>query len=729
LIRRALINWRLPSYSAIWPIDSQSAKPPEGWKGWPGGKKFALVLTHDVDTQIGYKNSRQLAEMEERLGFRSSFYFVAEDLKMSADLFNYLIAKGSEIGIHGIHHSNPFRSKRHFQKIVPKINRFLKEWNAVGFRSPSMYHNLDWIHDLNIEYDASTFDTDPFEPQPDGMGTIFPFWVPSPHQLNRPKRPNRPDRPDEPNIPNRPAGPNDQIDQIDQNGYVEFPYTLPQDFLLFIIMREKNIDIWKKKLDWIVEKGGMVLFISHPDYMNFSKTSHSETYPSQYYEEFLSYIKTRYEGQYWHALPREVAHYFKQFYFTQSNKPKGLKKPKDQTDSITQATRKPLRVCMLTYSFYANDARVRRYAESLAQRGDYVDVLSLGTEGEKTYEIINGVHIYRIQKRVKDEKGQLDYILKILKFLFNSSFHLTSKYFKSRYDLIHVHSIPDFEVFAAILPKIFGKKIILDIHDPVPDIYTAKFGYDNKLFTFLSFLERISAKFSDHVITVTDYWMGKIATRSKLPDNKISVILNLPDIKMFNLSNIKEPRNTNEYFTIIYPGTINKHCGLDIAVMAIDLVKKVIPKIRLEIFGGGPELGNLLLLIKKLNLENFIFYRGFVLLDTVPKLMYSADLGIALLAGHDDYAQQALNVKLFEFLSMGLPAIATRTKSIEYYLSEDIVMLSEPNDPNDVAKCIQELYRNLERRTALKENGLAYIAQNNAEIQMYNYLNLVDKMI
>ena len=97
--------------------------------------------------------------------------------------------------------------------------------------------------------------------------------------------------------------------------------------------------------------------------------------------------------------------------------------------------------------------------------------------------------------------------------------------------------------------------------------------------------------------------------------------------------------------------------------------------------------------------------------------------------GHDDYAQQGLSVKLFEFLSMGLPAIATRTKSIEYHLNEDIVMLSEPNDPNDVARCIQELHRNPERRTALKENGLAYIAQNNSETQMYNYLNLVDKLI
>jgi len=140
-----------------------------------------------------------------------------------------------------------------------------------------MYHDFDLLHHLNIEYDASTFDTDPFEPQPDGAGTIFPFLV-----NGNPKR----------------------------RGYVELPYTLPQDFLLFILMQEKTIDIWKRKLDWIVEHGGMALVNTHPDYMTFDKTSHYEEYPAHYYEEFLEYIKTRYEGLYWNPLPKDVAQYY-----------------------------------------------------------------------------------------------------------------------------------------------------------------------------------------------------------------------------------------------------------------------------------------------------------------------------------------------------------------------------------------------------------------------------------
>jgi len=141
-----------------------------------------------------------------------------------------------------------------------------------------MHHNLDWLHDLDIEYDASTFDTDPFEPQSDGTSTIFPFWV----------RGNS-----------------------DQKGYVELPYTLPQDFSLFVLMKEKTIDIWKQKLDWIIEQGGMALINTHPGNMNFEGDNMAlEEYPAQYYEEFLQYIKTKHKGEYWHALPKHISRFW-----------------------------------------------------------------------------------------------------------------------------------------------------------------------------------------------------------------------------------------------------------------------------------------------------------------------------------------------------------------------------------------------------------------------------------
>ena len=283
-LRRHFIQQKRIKYSDIWPIDKNAFKQPEGWTGWPDGKKFALVLTHDVEKAKGVDKCYQLAEIEERLGFRSSFNFVPEDYTVLAALRQHLMDRGFEIGVHGLHHDNNlFRSESVFRKQSIKINHYLKEWGAVGFRSPSMYHDLELLHHLDIEYDASTFDTDPFEPQPDGMGTIFPLWIPN---------------------------------RNNEKGYVELPYTLPQDFLLFVLMQEKNIGIWKKKLDWIADHGGMALLNVHPDYINFDKKTLYEEYPIQYYEGFLEYIKSKYKGQYWHMLPRDVACFWTKKYST-----------------------------------------------------------------------------------------------------------------------------------------------------------------------------------------------------------------------------------------------------------------------------------------------------------------------------------------------------------------------------------------------------------------------------
>ena len=138
-----------------------------------------------------------------------------------------------------------------------------------------MLHNLDWLRDLNVLYDASTFDTDPFEPQPDGVNTIFPFWV----------------------------------GRSDGSGYVELPYTLPQDSTLFLLLRESTIGIWTQKLDWLAQRGGLALVNTHPDYMSFNGTRRPEEYEAHLYQDFLEYVAQRYGQGSWFALPREVAAY------------------------------------------------------------------------------------------------------------------------------------------------------------------------------------------------------------------------------------------------------------------------------------------------------------------------------------------------------------------------------------------------------------------------------------
>jgi len=243
----------------IWPIDPEAGNTPDRWDGWPDQKKFAFVITHDVDTQKGHDRCYKLMDFDEQFGFKSSFNFVPEGYEISTKLLSDIAKRGFENGVHGLKHDGKlYKSKKIFQVRASKIKKYIKKWEAKGFRSPSMHHNLDWLHELEVQYDSSTFDTDPFEPQSEGVGTIFPFWVK--------------------NLSN-------------QKGYVELPYTLPQDFTVFILLKEKTNEIWKQKLDWIAERGGMALVNVHPDYLNFDDKSHSiEEYPAKYYENFLVYI-------------------------------------------------------------------------------------------------------------------------------------------------------------------------------------------------------------------------------------------------------------------------------------------------------------------------------------------------------------------------------------------------------------------------------------------------------
>jgi len=283
-LRVTLRRWRADcqksSYRGIWPIDQKAGSMPHGWPGWPEKKRFALVLTHDVEGSKGFARVGQLMNLELKQGFRSSFNFVPEGAyRVPETLRQTLDRRGFEVGIHGLKHDGKlYSSHAEFSRSATRIREYRRKWQAVGFRSPFMHHNLEWIHELGMEYDASTFDTDPFEPQPDGVGTVFPFWVP------------------------RPPG----------AGYVELPYTLAQDFTLFVILREPNIDIWKRKLDWVAERGGMALVNTHPDYMCFGDTKKArDEYPAYHYEGLLSYIRQRYEGVFWSALPRDVARFYR----------------------------------------------------------------------------------------------------------------------------------------------------------------------------------------------------------------------------------------------------------------------------------------------------------------------------------------------------------------------------------------------------------------------------------
>ncbi len=284
-VRRWRAERRRHRFAGQWPVDPNAARKPAGWTGWPEGKKFALVVTHDVEGRRGLDQCRALADLERSCSVRSAFNFVPEgEYRVTSELREQLAHEGFEVGVHDLKHDGKlYWSRSAFRRHAERINQYLREWNACGFRSGFMHHNLDWLHDINALYDSSTFDTDPFEPQPDGVHTIYPFWVPRP---------------------------NSSVSSASRAGYVELPYTLAQDFTLFLLLQERTIDVWKRKLDWIAAHGGMAMLDVHPDYVDFKNAGRpGVSYPATFYREFLEYVQTRYQGQFWLALPRQVAQF------------------------------------------------------------------------------------------------------------------------------------------------------------------------------------------------------------------------------------------------------------------------------------------------------------------------------------------------------------------------------------------------------------------------------------
>jgi len=231
---------------------------------WPEGESFAFVLTHDIETAAGQDFVREVADLEEKLGFRSSFNFVPDSYPLDYPLMEDLRKRGFEIGVHGLKHDgNLYFSKEGFLERARKINGFLKEFEAVGFRSPLMHRNPEWMQVLEIEYDLSFFDTDPYEPIHGGSMSIWPFTI---------------------------------------GKFTELPYTLAQDSTLGIVLGETTAELWLKKLNFIEDNFGMALVNTHPDYLKDKNIL-------SIYSDLMLAVKEK--GNFWHALPHQVARWWR----------------------------------------------------------------------------------------------------------------------------------------------------------------------------------------------------------------------------------------------------------------------------------------------------------------------------------------------------------------------------------------------------------------------------------
>ena len=550
----------------IWPIMPGSERPPANWSGWPEGKKFALVLTHDVEGPTGLARCRDLMKLEMEVGFRSSFNFIPEGrYAVSRELREELTQNGFEVGIHDLRHDGRlFASWREFSRRAARINDCLREWGAAGFRSGFMLHKLDWLHELNIQYDASTFDTDPFEPQPEGRNTIFPFWIPAPSDQRSVVSGQWSEAGDS-------AIPTSNSDLRSSaagsaGGYVELPYTLPQDSTLFLLLREETPEIWLRKLDWIAEHGGMALIITHPDYMDFgSSPCPKNKYSSSIYEDFLTEVRSRYGEAYWSALPREVAAFVKTTQSANANgQAPGRVRPEAQVAGAgailsvdggngsnvhRRRFRLAGRVVMLVENYFPQDTRVRNEALLLKSAGYEVAVVCYRKPDQPRREKFDGINVYRIsrfelfRKTPSGERSRLSlfwlrfrsligYLVEYFYFTTACFIHCARIFIKSGFDVIHAHNPPDTLFLVALPFKLLGKKFVFDHHDLCPELYQSRYSAEPGVFTnLLRAFEWCSLKVADVTVATNNSYKEIEIERGGVRPDRIFIVRNGPSAR------------------------------------------------------------------------------------------------------------------------------------------------------------------------------------------------------
>jgi glycosyltransferase involved in cell wall biosynthesis len=381
---------------------------------------------------------------------------------------------------------------------------------------------------------------------------------------------------------------------------------------------------------------------------------------------------------------------------------------------------------MLAYTFYERDNRVRRYAEALVKRGDHVDAFALSREEQPSFEVIQGVRVFRIQKRTIDETGPVSYLIKLLSFFFRSAWILTVSHLREPYDIIHVHSVPDFEVFATLIPRLMGARVILDIHDLVPEFYSSKFKVAERslIFRLLVLLEKLSTAYSNHVIISNHLWYEKLVGRSVRPE-KCTAIINYPDLSIF--SRRSRPTPSNGDFVMCYPGGLTWHQGLDIAIEAVSLLRDRAPNLKFVIVGDGPDRETLKDMILRMNLSDRVFISGLVSLERVAEIMASSDLGVVA-KRKDSFGNEAFSTKIMEFMAMSVPVVASRTRIDEYYFVGTTVQFFESGSAEDLAIKILRLMQSPERRAALCKCSSEFITHNNWDVKKQEYFDLIDRL-
>jgi len=389
------------------------------------------------------------------------------------------------------------------------------------------------------------------------------------------------------------------------------------------------------------------------------------------------------------------------------------------------------RVCILRHAYYPSDVRVSREVNALIAGGYEVEIVCLRHDGQPRFESRDGVTIHRVPIGHRRDR-RLRYMFEYATSVILIGGLATALHLRRPFDIVQVNTMPDFMLFAATVPKLLGARLVLDMHDLMPELYMARFGADadHPLVRALALQEGVSMRFADRVITVTEEFKRILERRHG--KKEIPVIMNCPDETVLPRREPKRPSSvvdgaTADRFVLISHGVILERLGYDTAVRAVALLRDKIPGLELRIVGDGEYVPYLKALADDLGVAACLSFIKYVPLNQIAELVGQADLGIVA-NKPDGFADLLLPTKLLEFVWLGIPAVVARTRTIANYFDDSMVAYFSPGDERQLAQRVWELYQRPERRYELAVNASRFFDRVDWARESERYRHLLDNL-
>jgi glycosyltransferase involved in cell wall biosynthesis len=674
---------------------------------WPGGRSWALVLTHDVETDAGQRDMHLLRGLERERGYQSSWNFVAMRYRVDDDVVRSLQAEGCEVGVHGLRHDGrDLGSRRLMEKRLPTMRSYAERWNAVGFRSPGTQREWKWMPLLGFEYDSSYSDTDPYEPQPGGCCTYLPYF---------------------------------------NDGMVELPITLPQDHTLFTILQHSDADVWLRKAHLLRERNAMALVLTHPDYAHDPRISEG-------YRRLLDAFRE--DDTLWRALPRDVAAWWRRRAASRIRASGGgwrIEGPASTEGKVRFATadgaaagpggkllqaapgaaggpggqvadRTAGHVLMIVENVPLGiDQRLRKQVRELLGSGYRVSVVTRRDPENAGYRDLPGLTVLDYPAPAEPRRMS-GYVSEYGVSFGWAAVLATAARLQGSIDVVQLCQPPDIYFPIAWLLRWLGAKVVVDQRDLMPELFAARYEQPKPaVMSTLRWLERRAQGVAVHTICTNGYFRDRLIGAGATPE-RVTIVGNGPVLDRINRAVADPALKGDHKFLCCWIGKMGRQDRLDLLLRGIACIVHDLGRTDcgFAILGDGESLDETRSESARLGLDPWVSFPGWLPEQQVFTYLATADLGL------DTSLQEDISpVKVMEYMACGLPFVAFDVQETRA-MGQDASVLVAPADIESYARAIAALLGDQARRTEMGEVGRKRVREDLAwERQSAAYLDVM----